>query len=139
MTLHLNDVQKDLIAKLKSAPSVTGLLANPLDIREVEWQGTNFGYPNIRVRVDEFERHEKSPTCGLFDVAARILIFADDASSMLVNDVGSAIFDLLDTVSFSGSVAKLQGVHVAQAGAGWAEEGGAWQGSLSLTFRASLK
>ena len=87
MTLKLNAVQQALITRLKAATLVTNLLPDKLDIREVEWQGTDFGYPNIRVRVEKFQRHQMLPECNLFDVEAIIFVFAEDASSMIVNSI----------------------------------------------------
>jgi hypothetical protein len=139
MSIRLNDVQQAMIEKLKLSTTICGKLGDPLDIREAEWQGTKFKFPNVRVRVDDFWRHEKNLGCGVFDTVLAIFVFADDASSLLVNDVASDIFDLLDQVSFSAGSVKFGPCSVKQGGATWIMEGGVWQSVLTVEARVSQK
>ena len=45
-----NEVQAAIIARLKAQTTVTAeVLAT--EIREDQWQGTEFSYPNIRVKM----------------------------------------------------------------------------------------
>lgn len=45
------EIKTALIARLKAMPSVTAELPSAKEIRESQYQGTDFLYPNIRVRV----------------------------------------------------------------------------------------
>ena len=90
MTTTLTDVQAAIIAKLKATPSVTSLLSDPKEIREIEWVGSTFTYPNIRVRVAEFER--KNPDCDIFIVKANIFVFGENASSKTCNVIANEIY-----------------------------------------------
>jgi len=58
MTMLRNDeIQTAIVAYLKTKTAITSLLItedNPtglVEIREDQWQGTEFDYPNIRVRM----------------------------------------------------------------------------------------
>lgn len=136
MTSVVN-IKSALITKIKSFSSVLTLLTDPLEIRELEWQGTKFNYPNVRVRVSEFQRNTPNSTCSLFDVVAVIHIFGEDASSMLTDKIADEIFSALDTKSFSVGITKLTGIKAKQFGAAWIQESGAWQSIVELRFQAS--
>lgn len=133
----LIDMKSALITKLKSFTSVLALLADPLEIRELEWQSTKFSYPNIRIRVSEFNRQISNATCNMFDVIAVIHVFGEDASSLLTDKIASEIFNLLDTKSFSVGTVKFTGIKAKQFGAAWVQESGAWQSIVELRFQAS--
>jgi hypothetical protein len=44
--------QSAWISSLKSKTAITSLLANAREIREIEWQGTDFDFPAVRVGID---------------------------------------------------------------------------------------
>ena len=46
-----NTIQAALISKLLANITITAELDDAEEIRENEWQGTAFSYPNIRVRI----------------------------------------------------------------------------------------
>lgn len=133
----LVDVKASLITKLKASTSVVALLNDPLEIRELEWQGTNFSYPNIRVRVTEFVRQIPNADCQLYNVIASIYVFGEDASSLLTDKIASEVFTLLDTKSFSVGTTKLTGIKAKQFGAAWVEESGTWRSEVELRFQAA--
>ena len=93
--ITLPDVQASIITKLKAAASITSLLTDVKEIREVEWVGSVFSYPNIRVRVESFDR--VTADCNIFNVSVNIYVFGENSSSKLTNTIASAIFNLLDT------------------------------------------
>lgn len=47
-----DDIQAAIVAYLKSQSTVTVILGSSEEIRELEWQGTDFQYPAVRVSVD---------------------------------------------------------------------------------------
>lgn len=47
-----NDVQAALVAYSKSKSQLTSLLASSNEIKELEWQGTDFNYPGVRISAD---------------------------------------------------------------------------------------
>lgn len=139
MTLHLEDVQAALIAKIKANTTTTALLANANEVRELEWVASKFLYPNIRVRVADFER--QAPDCDIFDCLASVFVFADDASSLKTNQIASTVYDLLDTKNFSITVGtqlvRFGKIKAKQLGARWIEGSGVWQSEVTMSFRVS--
>lgn len=138
--ISFNQVQALLISKLKSAPEITSLLSDPLDIRELNWQGDRFQYPNIRLLISEFKRQPGDTTgCDLFSIDAHIFIFSDDTSSHRMNDIGTEILQLLDRKSFSDADVKMQGIRCSQSGPEWVQERENWRSEVSLSALVSKK
>ena len=135
----LVDVKRFLISRMKSDTAIVAALpiARKDDIREIEWQGTDFGYPNIRVHVESFERHTPGVECKLFDVAANILVFAEDASSLKADTIASVIWDALDTKTIGSNSIKLLNIKAKHFGAMWVSEAGLWRSEIVLGFQAS--
>ena len=54
MSIVTNEEAKSaMVAYLKTLTTLTSLLASANEIREVQYQGTEFEYPNVRVRIIE--------------------------------------------------------------------------------------
>lgn len=136
MTTTLTDVQAAIIAKLKATPSVTSLLSDPKEIREIEWVGSTFTYPNIRVRVAEFER--KNPDCDIFIVKANIFVFGENASSKTCNVIANEIYNLMDRKTITGTnVKSVTRIQAKQFGADYIPESGVWKSEVNLIFHAT--
>ena len=70
----------------------------PEEIREQEWQGTQFIYPNIRVSLDFMPSVNG---CGPDNADVYIEVFAEDKSSKLASTIASYIFSLYHKVPFT--------------------------------------
>ena len=81
------------IADLKSRASLTSLLVNggAEEIREAEWQGTDFQYPNIRVSLDFMPPIEG---CGPIDADVYLEVFSAEKSSKQATIIASKIVEL---------------------------------------------
>lgn len=135
----LVDAKKFLVSRIKADTNIQAVLpvARKNDIRELEWQGTDFGYPNIRVAVDTLERHTPGADCKLFDVVARVFVFADDASSRLADVIAASVWTALDTKSIGDTNVKLIGIKAKHFGASWVQEAGVWKSEVVLLFQMS--
>lgn len=80
--------QSAWIADLLANPNVTALLGSSREVREVEWQGADFSYPNIRVTLDYFPSIER---CGPDDADIYLEIFDEQKSSKKANHIASVI------------------------------------------------
>jgi hypothetical protein len=91
--------QKAWIADLKTRTSLVALSSNfPLEIREAEWQGTDFTYPNIRVSLDFM------PTqCGPQDADIYLEVFSDQKSSELATIISSKLVELYHNKPFTSN------------------------------------
>jgi hypothetical protein len=135
--ITLVDVKKGFIDKLKSSVSVTSLLSNSNEVREAEWQGVKFLYPNVRVFIEQFKRHTQTVPCSLFDVVAHIYVFADEASSLQTDLIAAEVWKLLDATNFVSNSIKFSGISAVHIGALWVDEGGTWRSEVLINCLAS--
>lgn len=86
-----NTVQAAIILFLKSKIAITSLLvdnagvAHPDEIREVEWQGDTFAYPNIRVDLGTQTDAIEETNCNISNITFSILVFSELYSSKEAN------------------------------------------------------
>jgi hypothetical protein len=81
--------QSAWISSLKSKTAITSLLANAREIREIEWQGTDFDFPAVRVGIDFMPSIER---CGPDDAEVIIEVFSDEKSSKKATQIASLIY-----------------------------------------------
>jgi len=87
--LSIAEVKEGLVSYLKSKTAITDRLTDGAEeIREVQWQGSDFTYPNVRVRVRELTPHAD---CGLGTIACHIYVFSEDASSKEADEISGII------------------------------------------------
>ena len=99
MALRRNDeIKQGIIAKLKASSSVTAELGAATDIKESQWQGTEFDYPAIRVRINS-NIPVGSADCGAAFTAS-ILVFTEDASSAKCDEIAGIISEVLHDTQF---------------------------------------
>jgi hypothetical protein len=81
------------IASLKSKPTLTALLLSPgaTEIRETQWQGSDFDYPAVRVAVDFMPSINR---CGPDDGDITIEVFSAEKSSKQATHIASVIQQL---------------------------------------------
>lgn len=90
------------IASLKSQPTLTALLLSPgsTEIRETQWQGSDFDYPAIRVAVDFMPSINR---CGPDNSDVTIEIFSAEKSSKQAVHIASVIQGLYHGHTFKAS------------------------------------
>lgn len=100
MTVTIEDVQADWIASLKSKTAITSLLigGGAGEIREAEWQGDKFTYPNIRVSVDIMP---STRDCGPMDAEILLEVFSEEKSSKQGAHIASVIHPLYHARPFT--------------------------------------
>ena len=106
-----NTVQAAIISYLKSKPTIVALLvdntgvAHSDEIREVEWQGDTFSYPNIRVDLGTQEDAIAENNCDISNITFSILVFSEMYSSKEANSMLGVIAGLMNKKSItSGGV-----------------------------------
>lgn len=102
MAYPSNDlIQTAIIARLKAESSVTAEVTSA-EVREDQWQGTEFIYPNVRVRminnvpVRGFE-------CNTGNIDMSVLVHTQDDSSRNADRIAGIINTVLHDVQFSSS------------------------------------
>lgn len=84
------NIQAGWIAKLKANTAVTALVSQA-EIREDNYKGTDFVYPNIRVKLGNLTPKVPAPNCQIFGSEVSILVFTEQKSSKQSDDVAGAI------------------------------------------------
>lgn len=129
------DVQEAFIDWMKANTTIIGLHANfsltyP-EIREIDWQGEKFVYPNIRVGC------EITPAeCGPDECFARILVFSEEKSSKQAESFAGTIAKQLHKKNFSQSGVRFSSV-IVQRQLRAAQESGVWRSELSVLMRVN--
>lgn len=104
-----NDIiQAGILSKLKSLSAITALVGS--EIREIFWQGTEFGFP--AVRVDLSPTSPSIEGCNYSDIDFSIHVASESASSFQCSQIQGIIanslphsfryVDGLDSYLFSG-------------------------------------
>ena len=99
MTYPSNDlVQTALIARLKANASIiTAVTAD--EVREDQWQGTDFVYPNIRVHIIS-NVPDRGADCNKATVDVSFLVFTEDDTSRHADRIAGIINTVLHDVNF---------------------------------------
>jgi hypothetical protein len=88
-----DEILKSWVQALKGNTTIIALLDDPDEIRQADWKGTNFTYPNIR--VDVFSNNpalQESDKC-LADINMSIYVYSEEASSYEANRIAGIIAD----------------------------------------------
>jgi len=99
--LSNDQIQAGLVAYLKSKTLIIAEVTAS-EIRENEWQGTSFKYPNIRVRMIS-NTPPTHDSCNLTKISVSFLVFTEDASSKNADKIAGIINDTLHNKSFSST------------------------------------
>lgn len=130
--ISLVDIQKAVIARFKSMSGITNLV--PADeIREVQWQGNKFVYPNIRIRCINCVPLIKE--CDLSKVEINVIVNSDLASSIQADTIAGALLPQIHNSKFTQNAVKFASLWCyEQIGAVFIEGEGVWRSVLK--FRA---
>lgn len=97
-------IQADLIAKLKSITSVTAI-TGVQEVRELQWQGDTFTYPNIRLDLEEVG-YEIDEGCALYFAEFSIYVFSQERTSKQCSQLKGRLENSLTSLGFTGQYAK---------------------------------
>jgi len=87
-----NDViQADLVALLKAAVSVTGLLTSADDIKEDQYQGTNIAYPALRMNLIRQIPYNNRVHCDHALLVFSVRVLTEQASSRQADNIAAAV------------------------------------------------
>lgn len=90
-----NNIQKNVISRLKANTTLIAELvsfdSSANEIREDQWQGTEFVYPNIRVRLISNNPDGDTDDCSTSSVNIGISVFTQDYSSLEADKIAGII------------------------------------------------
>lgn len=144
MIPRLEEVQGAIISKLK-ASTVPAMLVDSQgvvhtdEIREVEWRGTKFYYPCIRVRVTPLTPKTVSSSCTEVSCDASVLIIGEDYSSLKINQIASEVLQIFHGYAGTINSVRMSGVGCVQHAADFKEEGGVWVAEVKMSLNSVTK
>lgn len=97
--LRNDEIQAAWVAYLKANSTILAQLTDTDEIREDNWQGTDFTYPNIRVRIVS-NTPEAGRDCNLHNVVIGTLAFSEDPSSQQADRIAGIIMEELHDKQF---------------------------------------
>lgn len=102
--INNHDIQTAWITKLQSESAVT-LRIDPDEIREDNWKGQKFTYPNIRVKMGLLTPQTDASNCQIFHSLVSILVFSAEKSSKEADSIAGII-----ATAFWGKAYSSEGV-----------------------------
>lgn len=103
------DIQAAWIAKLKANATITALVP-AIEIREESWKGTDFTYPNIRVKLGLLTPQNKNKNCQVFNSQVSILVFAEEKSSKQADTIAGVIASAFWGETFTSNGVRFAGI-----------------------------
>jgi hypothetical protein len=97
--LRNDQIQSAWVDYLKANTTILAELSDNDEIREDNWQGDEFSYPNIRVRIVSNTPME-GRDCNLHDVVIGTLAFSEQASSQQADRIAGIIMTELHDKQF---------------------------------------
>jgi len=111
MTIPRNDQLKaSIVAKLKSEATILAQLSDTNEIREGQWQGDEFSYPAIRVRI--IENKPTPANCNFSNIKDGIAVYSEQDSSQEADKIAGIIANELHTQSFTSVSIKFNNLKV---------------------------
>ena len=103
-----NDIQSDLITKLKTITSVTALLGDGVSgIKELQWQGDSFLYPCVRLDIEDVGyEYDEQERCGLDFAEFSVYVFSQERSSKQCSQIKGLLENYLTGLGFTGANGK---------------------------------
>ena len=98
-----DQIQTGIVSYLKGIATITAELTTSAEIREDQWQGRDFVYPNIRVRmISNSPQVDNRDGCN-HSVNIGIMAFSEDASSQQADRIAGIIGTVLHGRGFSSN------------------------------------
>jgi len=108
-TIATSDIQSHIVAYLKSKTAVTDYLDSADEIREDQYQGTEWYYPCVRVRMISNTPNGSRPCSHTAEFGVQV--YSETQSSAEADEIAGIIANELHSKSWKGSSLHLS-VHV---------------------------
>lgn len=104
-----SDIQAAWIAKSKASIAITSQVP-AVEIRENQWKGTQFSYPNIRIKLGDLRPLTKSNRCLQFESLVSFLVYTEEKSSKQADDIAEVICNEFWGKSFTVNGVRFSGI-----------------------------
>jgi len=109
MTLRPDLVQSAIVQFVLDQSTITVELGDTDEVREREWQGREFDYPNVRFYLGTITPTSKD--CNKYDLEPRFIVFSEESSSAEANKIAGIINTVLHDKGFTYTV-ESTAIHV---------------------------
>jgi hypothetical protein len=99
--LRNDQIQAAIIAKLKGNATIVALLASSDEIKEDQYQSTEFNYPGVRVQLTGNEPLTQDANCSHTRVGLNILVFTEDDNSLEADRIAGIIHNELHAYQYT--------------------------------------
>ena len=99
--LRNDQIQAAIIAKLKGNATIVAELASNAEIKEDQYQGTEFAYPGVRVQLTSNEPLTQDANCPHTRIGLSILVFTEDDSSLNSDRIAGIIHNQLHSQQYT--------------------------------------
>ena len=132
------DIQSAWISRLKANVAITARVP-AVEVREESWKGTEFSYPNIRVKLGNLTPTAKNNDCRIFQSEVSILVFVEQKSSKTADEISGIIAAEMWGKSFTLNGVRFTGVTLDSLAPAMVPERdeNSWMSSVNLTALVS--
>lgn len=132
--IFLDEIQASIISHLKATVSGSAYKLDNDEIRERQWQGTQFVYPNVRIDVGQCVPERSN--CVKLEINFDVLVFSEEASSYQASRIAGIISDALHDKSYTSEGLRLS-TWVSSLNPTVRTDESTWQASLSVRGSAT--
>lgn len=95
-------VQAAIISKLKSNSNIVAVIGTANEIKEFQWQGDTFGFPNIRLDLEDNDyATDEQERCTVQYCEFSIYIYSQERSSKQASQIKTTIINELAGLGFT--------------------------------------
>ena len=105
------DIQAAWIAKIKTTPTVTARVP-AVEVREDQWKGERFTYPNIRVKLGLLTPTQPNSVCLVFRSEVAIRVYVEQKSSKTADEIAGIVATAFWSHPFSQGGVKFIAVNL---------------------------
>lgn len=99
-----NDIiQADFITAMKAAPTITVLLASAAEVKEDQYQGTDFALPAVRFALFQQTPLPAGSPCDHTKCNFAVRCYSEEASSKQADKIATAVNDFLHGYNIQGA------------------------------------
>lgn len=129
-------IQAAIIAKLKLLAPFGAVVST--EIRELEWQGDSFTYPNIRVELeDNTPYYDEQLRCGIQRVEFSVYVFSEQKSSKEASQIKTLVTNALVGDGFSNSTIRFLPIRILDNVPAVREDDRTWRAQIKFGSKVS--
>lgn len=129
-------IQAAIITKMKSLAPYQGVQSG--EIRELEWQGDTFTYPNIRVELETNEWYfDEQEKCNLQYIEFSVYCFSEQRSSKECSQIKTAVINALVGIGFTSNSTKFSRLRMVDNVPAVREDERTWRSQVKFGSRVS--